>query len=55
MPPSADDASDPFPPGPDTGEDLLLSKPSEGVYVFHTREEGQFIRIDIALDPSDYR
>lgn len=55
MPPSADDASDRLSPVPRSDEELLVSMPSEGVYVFHTEEEQEFIRIDIVLDPADFR
>ena len=55
MPPPADDARDPLFPAPDSGEEIQISTPSEGVYVFHTQEDQEFIRIDVVVDPVKLR
>lgn len=50
-----DDAPDPQFPAPDSDEELFVSTPSEGVYVFHTNEADEFIRIDIVVEPLKHR
>ena len=55
MPPPADDTRDPLYPKSDSGDELQVSSPSEGVYVFYTENEDEFIRIDIVVDPVNLR
>ena len=55
MPPPTDDTRDPLYPAVDDDEQLQVSTPSEGVYVFHTQNEEEFIRIDIVVDPVKLR
>jgi len=55
MSPSADDTNGPRFPASEDSEELHISIPSENVYVFHTNNENEFIRIDLVVDLEEYR